>query len=329
MIREGIEPMSEIATLKYPHTAETRTEVRCAQRRPDGTGPDWIRKVMRPMSVQPRLNRLFAADGKCFDVAIDHGFFNEPSFLAGIERMPSAVETILRADPDAIQLTVGQARHLQGVPGKQKPSLVLRTDVANVYGSTLPDVLFSELIGDPVEQALRLDAACVVVNLFQLPNQPELARRCIANINALKPRCERYGMPLMIEPLVMRPNNRAGGYLEDGDLTKIRALVRQAVELGADIIKADPCDDPSEYHRVIETAGGVPVLVRGGGRAADEEILRRTAEVMRQGAAGIVYGRNVVQHANPRGMTQALMAVVHRGAAPDEALGLLRGEGEA
>jgi hypothetical protein len=28
-------------------------------------------------------------------------------------------------------------------------------------------------------------------------------------------------------------------------------------------------------------------------------------------------------------MTQALMAVVHRGAAPDEALGLLRGEGEA
>ena len=37
------------------------------------------------MSVSPRLNRLFAADGKCFDVAIDHGFFNERSFLAGIE----------------------------------------------------------------------------------------------------------------------------------------------------------------------------------------------------------------------------------------------------
>jgi DhnA family fructose-bisphosphate aldolase class Ia len=278
------------------------------------------------MSVQPRLNRLFATDGKCFDVAIDHGFFNEPTFLAGIEHMPSAVATILRADPDAIQLTIGQARHLQDVPGKQKPSLVLRTDVANVYGSSLPTHLFSELIGDPVEQALRLDAACVVVNLFQLPDQPQVTRQCIANIAALKPRCERYGMPLMIEPLVMQPNDRAGGYMVDGDLTKIRALVRQAVELGADVIKADPCDDPAEYHRVIETAGGIPVLVRGGGRAPDEEILRRTAEVMRQGAAGIVYGRNVVQHANPRGMTQALLAAVHRDASPEEAMAILRGE---
>jgi len=26
------------------------------------------------MSVTARLHRLFAADGKCFDVAIDHGF---------------------------------------------------------------------------------------------------------------------------------------------------------------------------------------------------------------------------------------------------------------
>ena len=53
-------------------------------------------------------------------------------------------------------------------------------------------------------------------------------------------------------------------------------LVRQAVELGADVIKADPTDDLDDYGRVIEAAGGVPVLVRGGGRASDEEILART-----------------------------------------------------
>ena len=91
-------------------------------------------------------------------------------------------------------------------------------------------------------------------------------------------------MPLMVEPLVMQPNERAGGYMVDGDITKILPLVRQAVELGADVIKADPCDNVEEYHRVVEIAGGVPVLVRGGGRASDEEILRRTYEVMRQGA---------------------------------------------
>jgi class I fructose-bisphosphate aldolase len=270
------------------------------------------------MSVQPRLNRLFAADGHCFDVAIDHGFFNEYSFLAGIEDIGAAVGTVIDAAPDAIQLTIGQARHLQERPGT-KPALVLRTDVANVYGASLPRTLFSHSIADPVEQALRLDAACVVVNLLLLPEQPELHHACVANIAALKPVCERFGMPLMIEPLVMQPNERAGGYMVDGDITKILPLVRQAVELGADIIKADPTDDPNEYHRVVQIAGGIPVLVRGGGRASDAEILSRTAAVMAQGAAGIVYGRNVVQHANPRGMTRALMSIVHDGATPEQA----------
>jgi DhnA family fructose-bisphosphate aldolase class Ia len=271
------------------------------------------------MSVLPRLNRLFAADGKCFDVAVDHGFFGERSFLTDIEDMDKVVRILVDAMPDAIQLTIGQAAKLQNIPGPRKPALVLRTDVANVYGKALPRTLYSRIIAEPVEQALRLDAACVVVNLFNLPDQPEVMEACIANICAIKPACERYGMPLMVEPLVMKDNASAGGYMVDGDIDKILPLVRQAVELGADIIKADPTDDVSEYHRVIEIAGGVPVLVRGGGRVSDAEILRRTHQLMEQGAKGIVYGRNVIQHPNPAGMTHALMAVVHEGATVEEA----------
>ena len=62
---------------------------------------------------------------------------------------------------------------------------------------------------------------------------------------------------------------------------------------------------------MIEAASGRPVLVRGGGRVSDEEVLARTRELMAQGAAGIVYGRNVIQHPDPAGMTRALMEVVH------------------
>jgi DhnA family fructose-bisphosphate aldolase class Ia len=271
------------------------------------------------------MNRLFGADGRCFDVAVDHGFFGERSFLDGIEDMHSVVTTLIDANPDAIQLSIGQAIILQDVPGKQKPALVLRTDIANVYGKSLPRLLYSHIIHEPVEQALRLDAACVVVNLFNLPDQPEIYSQCIQNIAALKPQCERYGMPLMIEPLAMKHNAVAGGYMVDGDLDKIMTLVRQAVELGADVIKADPCDDPEQYHRVIQVAAGKPVLVRGGGRVSEAEILRRTYALIGQGARGIVYGRNVIQHPNPAGMTKALMVVVHDGATPDAALKYLEG----
>ena len=262
-----------------------------------------------------RLNRLFnPKSNRCFDVAIDHGFFNEAGFLSGIEDIGQAVATLVEAAPDAIQLTVGQAPVLQALPGRHKPSLVLRTDVANVYGQELPRALFSRMIEQPVEQALRLDATCVVVNLFRIPGEPEVADQCIQNILRIKPECDRYGMPLMIEPLVFQANAKAGGYMVDGDPRKIVPLVRQAVELGADIIKADPTDDVSVYHQVIRIAGRIPVLVRGGGKAPDEEILRRTEALIGQGAAGIVYGRNVIQHRNPAGMTKALMAIVHDGA---------------
>jgi fructose-bisphosphate aldolase, class I len=259
--------------------------------------------------MQPRLNRLFAADGRCFDVAVDHGFFNEGAFLSGIEDIAQAVAVLVDAAPDAIQLSPGQAHHLQDLPGPAKPALVLRTDVANVYAPRLPRALFSEVVDDAVGRALRLDAACVVVNLLLLPDQPELHRACVRNVSALRAACEEVGMPLMVEPLVMRD-----GYGVDGDVEKIVPLVRQAVELGADVIKADPTDQLEDYHRVIEAAGGRPVLVRGGGRVSDEEVLARTEAVMAQGASGIVYGRNVIQHSDPAGMTRALMAVVHAGA---------------
>jgi len=271
-----------------------------------------------------RMNRLFGISGHCFDVAIDHGMFNEAGFLSGIEDMHSAIKIVAEAAPDAIQLTPGTAPILQRIPGKARPALVLRTDIANVYGNPLPDKLYSVVIEDAAEQASMLDAACVVVNLLMLPDQPEVHEACIVNINRLKRACDLSGMPLMVEPLVMQDNVKAGGgYMVDGDVAKIIPLVRQAIELGADIIKADPCDNVEEYHRVIETAQGVPVLVRGGGKVSDKEILTRTAALMTQGAKGIVYGRNVIHHANPAGMTKALMAVVHDGASAPEALSMI------
>jgi class I fructose-bisphosphate aldolase len=277
------------------------------------------------MSTAFRLNRLFhPVSRRCFDVAIDHGFFNEYGFLAGIENIGRAVATVASAAPDAIQLTVGQAPYLQELPGRLKPSLVLRIDVANVYGKKLPRTLYSRVIADAVEQAVRLDAACMCVNLFQVPDEPEVGEQCIENILRLKPESERHGMPLMIEPLVFRPNAEAGGYMVDGDEKKIIPLVRQAAELGANVIKADPTDNVSLYHKVIEAAGRVPVLVRGGGKVGDREILQRTHDLLAQGASGIVYGRNIIQHAKPAAITRALMGIVHDNLSVDQALAIVQ-----
>ncbi|MEI8358310.1 MAG: aldolase [Deltaproteobacteria bacterium] len=277
------------------------------------------------MSGAARLARLLGDDGRCLDVAIDHGVFNEPGFLPGIEDMARAVETVVRAAPDAVQLGPGHAGLLQSRPGRSKPALVLRVDVTNVYGATFAAPLFCDLVGAPVEMALRHDAACVVVFLLWVPGHADLHRQCVANLVRIAPECVRYGMPLMVEPLAMKLG-AAGGLATDGDPARIGALVRQAVELGADVIKADPTDDPADLPGIVELCGGRPLLVRGGGKASEDEILRRTHAVMRAGASGIVYGRNIIQHRDPAGMTRAFMQIVHGGASPEAAAQVIAGQ---
>ncbi|KWV56895.1 aldolase [Rhizobium altiplani] len=273
---------------------------------------------MRDVS-KVRMNRLFG-NGRCLDVAIDHGVCNEPSFLDGLANMPAVVKALVEARPDAIQMNYGQADLLQDLPGKDKPALVMRLDMGNPYNRIRHRDMWAVLQNEaePLIGALQMDAACVVVNLFMLPDEPGLFRQCVQNISRVRADCEKYGMPLMIEPLVMQPVTERGGYMVDGDADKIVTLTRLAREMGADIVKADPTTNPEDFHRVIEAAR-CPVLVRGGGKEDLSAVFAKSAALMRQGAVGMVYGRNIYQHANPGAVVRGLMAIIRENASGEEA----------
>ncbi|MCD2180434.1 class I fructose-bisphosphate aldolase [Rhizobium sp. GN54] len=271
-----------------------------------------------------RMNRLFG-NGRCLDVAIDHGVCNEPSFLDGLENMPAVLKALVDAKPDAIQMNYGQADLLQALPGRDKPALVMRIDMGNPYNRIRHRDMWAVLQNEaePLIGALQMDAACVVVNLFMLPDEPDLFRQCVQNIARVRADCEKYGMPLMIEPLVMQPVTERGGYMVDGDADKIVTLTRLAREMGADIVKADPTTNPEDFHRVVEAAR-CPVLVRGGGKEDLSAVFAKSAALMRQGAMGMVYGRNIYQHANPSAVVRGLMAIIHEGQSGEEAFARYR-----
>jgi len=279
----------------------------------------------RGISMHYRLNRLFHPDSKrTLIVAIDHALFNNAAFLDGIENMDKVVKTLAEANPDAMLLSPGEAPHLQKLPGRTKPALMLRADTANFYNDVLPSSrLFCEAYEDAVELAVRLDAACILLNLLQVDEFPEMLEQCVRNILRLKNICDRYGMPMGIEPLSFRRNNK--GDME-GDLTPARVvtLARMAAELGADLIKTDPTDPEEVFDKVIEAASGVPVCVRGGGRASNQAILEHTEKLVAEGVAGLIYGRNIIQHEDPIGMTKALQAVLHHGESSKSALKHIR-----
>lgn len=281
-------------------------------------------------STKVRLNRMFNESGKCLDVAVDHGVFNEYDFLDGLEDMEAVVRSLVDAGPDAIQTNFGQSDILQRISGKVKPALVMRVDYGNPYNAMTHKVMFSELQNEeePILEALRMDAACIVVNLLLVPGEPALHRASLQNISRLRGICDRYGMPMMIEPLVMKGNDSRGGYQVDGNKKLVVPLVRQARELGADVIKADPTDHVEDYHEVVEAAR-CPVLVRGGGKADLKDLFARSYGYLQQGAKGLVYGRNIYQHPNPSQIVNAFMHMIHQGATPDEAWQLYTNNGKS
>ena len=192
---------------------------------------------------------------------------------------------------------------------------MLRTDVANVYGASPPSTLWSELVEDAVARALRLDAACVVVNLLSLRGEP--ARQCVPTSRS-SGRCEPVGLPVMVEPLAMKPGD--AGYGVNGDADTVVTLVRQAAEL-ADATRPTP---PTTWASTVESYARAACPCSCG--AAGARRTRRSCAAPRPSssrARPIVYGRNVVQHADPAGMTRALMAIVHEGASAEEALAAL------
>ncbi|WP_413738088.1 class I fructose-bisphosphate aldolase [Sodalis sp. RH21] len=271
-----------------------------------------------------RMNRLFR-QGKCLDVAIDHGIANEPDFLVGLEDMGAVMTQLIAAGPDAIQVNFGQADLLQYAAAPDKPALVMRADVGNAYNTARHREMWAVLHNpeEPILAALQMDAVAVVVNLYMIPDEPGIFRQCVENIGRLRHACDKYAMPLMIEPLVMAPPGKGNAYVSLGDVEKMVPLVRLARELGADIVKADPTERVEDFHRVVEAAR-CPTLVRGGGKDALESVLNKSAALMSQGAAGMVYGRNVYQHSNPSRVVKALMAIIHQGADGPRALEIYR-----
>jgi len=100
----------------------------------------------------------------------------------------------------------------------------------------------------------------------------------------------------------------------------IAHATRAGLELGADFVKIHYNGDLEGFKWIVKAAGRTKVLVAGGQKLPDKEMLQRAAEVMQAGAAGVAVGRGVWQHEKPLLITQALRDVVLQGKSVEEAI---------
>ncbi len=254
--------------------------------------------------MKNRMAQLFAEDGHCMFLPIDHGYFQGPT-----RKLEKPGETVAPLMPyaDALFVTRGVLRAAID-PAKSLPVILRVSGGTSVIGADLAN----EEITTSIEEVIRLNAQAVGVSVFV---GTDYERQSLMNLAKMVNACEDYGIPVMAVTAV-------GKELEKRDARYLALASRIAAELGARVVKTYWCED---FEKV---AGGcpVPVIMAGGPKVEDRGVLSFVHDGMSRGAKGINLGRNIWQHEFPLAMIKALRAIVHGKAGVDAAWEIFEAE---
>ncbi|MCH7472731.1 fructose-bisphosphate aldolase [bacterium] len=283
----------------------------------------YTRPRLEDLDIAPgkrvRLHRLLyehgPANGKLLVLPIDQGVEHGPvDFFTNPEsKFPQfQFELAKRGGFSAIATHYGLAsKYLRRYAG-EVPLILKINGKTNIPPD---DESFSTLTAT-VEDAVRLGADAAGYTLYVgSPRQDE----DIYQLTEVRSECDRYGMPLVIWAYPRGSAIDAKGGRDS--FYAVDYAARLAEELGADIVKVNfpklnpekDKDSPAPYNtsdiseaeamaEVVKSAGRAMVLVSGGGKVSDKELLEKARMCLSAGATGLIFGRNIWQ----RPMEEAL-----------------------
>lgn len=250
--------------------------------------------------MKDRLARIFdPKSGRTVMLAFDHGYIMGPT--AGLERLDLAIPP-LAPYADVLMATRGAIKSC--VPPTFNKAIALRCTTDT---SVLHEDLSYGHVGVDVEDAIRLNASCIVVQTF-VGSKNEVGS--FKNLSDMINAGNRYGIPVMGVTAVGKEMERTKRYFQ--------LATRILAELGAQVIKTYYCEGFEE----VTAACPVPIVIAGGKKTPEKEALEMAYNAIRDGAAGVDMGRNIFQSENPVAMLQAVRAVVHENASAKEAYDL-------
>jgi class I fructose-bisphosphate aldolase len=229
--------------------------------------------------------------------------------MPGLERPGEVLEKVIAGGADAILTSLGIATTF--ARQMEHRGLIVRIDGGSGFGTDAVRVWQRY----PASAAVAAGADGVgCMGLVGWPCEAENLRY----MGHLALECMSSGMPLMVEVLPF--SEKAPGPDIAAGIVK---GVRIVAEFGADFVKTKYTGDPDSFRRAVDSTY-VPIVILGGPKvSSDVELLTIVYEALGAGASGVACGRNVWQHRAPDCLVQALAAVIHDGARPEQAVKLI------
>src|SRR5919197_857154 len=254
--------------------------------------------------IKNRMSKIIRPeDGRCVMLAVDHGYFLGPT--EGLEVPSKTIKPILPY-ADSLMTTRGVLR--TSVNPSTNVPIVLRVSAGS---SIVGEDLSNETITTSIEDAIRLNAACLALSIFV---GSKYEHQTLSSLAKLVNEGEKYGIPVLAVTAVGKEMARDARYLS--------LACRVAAELGAHVVKTYYCEN---FEQLIESCP-IPVIIAGGKKTPEMEALELTYDAVTRGAVGVDMGRNIFQSDSPVGMIKAVRAIVHEKVSVKEAFKIYESE---
>jgi fructose-bisphosphate aldolase/2-amino-3,7-dideoxy-D-threo-hept-6-ulosonate synthase len=264
-----------------------------------------------------RLKRVIDADGVSVICALDHGM-TSPTFLDPLADIVTRTREAVAGGANVIMMSKGMIRMAHDAFAPTTSLALLLSASAGPDGDR-PEIV---QVAD-VEEALVLGADAVVLfTALGGDTEPGMVD-ILASVGR---ECAALGMPFIAEAEFPTTYATVEELKQQYGFEYLRRNVRLCAELGADIVKTNWPGDQESFARCVEAANGVPVVLAGGSRLADAELLARMEQAVAVGAIGCSVGRTIFMHERPEAITRALSRVIRERWPAEKALEALRGE---
>ncbi len=257
-----------------------------------------------------RLKRVIDPAGVSVICALDHGM-TSPQFLEPLADISARTAEAVAGGANVIMMSKGMIR--VAVPAfSPTTSLALLLSASADPASGRPNVVN---VAD-VEEALVIGADAVVLfTALGGDGEPEM----ISLLAEIGRQCAALGMPFIAEAEFPTTYASVEELTQQYGFEYLRRNVRLCAELGADIVKTNWPGDQDAFAKLVEAANGIPVVLAGGSRLEDAELLSRMEQAMAVGAIGCSVGRNIFMHRSPEAITRALSRVIRERWSADKA----------
>jgi len=257
-----------------------------------------------------RMERILdRRTGNAVIVPMDHGISIGP--VSGLTDMKRTVNAVSEGGATAVLMQKGLIPYGHRTEGHDV-GLILHLSASTNIGSTSD----SKVLVSSVEEAIKIgaDAVSIHVNLGA-DSEPQM----LSDLGKVSKDCSEWGIPLLVMAYARGPTVK-----NQFDADKVAHCARVAMELGADLIKVSYTGDIDSFRNVVRGALA-PVLIAGGPKMdSDMDILHMVHDSLEAGGKGVSIGRNIFQHKNPKGMTEAISGIVLKGMTVKEASKFLK-----